>query len=214
MEGQSDSFLAIKSGVSQTISNRNSQIILISGLIGAGIASKQEKSFQAKIEGRGLIPDRLAKVGDYWGISGQFLLWGSLLKNKEQSNLFDYATNAFIANGIITYGLKFGIGKERPDRSNTRSFPSGHTSNSFLTATVAREIYGDKVGVPAYIMACVTGLSRIHDNKHFVSDVIFGAALGTAVGMGFGKSYKKDLNLKFSAIPGPNQSQIKIVWNF
>ena len=96
---------------------------------------------------------------------------------------------------MLTYGIKYVVGRERPDKSNKRSFPSGHTSNSFLTATVAQEIYGSTVGVPAYLMATLSGLSRIQDNKHYLSDVIFGATLGIAVGKGFGHVYHQNRKL-------------------
>ena len=111
--------------------------------------------------------------------------------HEKKENRLQYAVGGFIANGIITYGIKFATGRTRPDESNRRSFPSGHTSNSFLTATIANEIYGNKVGIPAYTLACITGLSRLHDNKHYASDVIFGAALGTAIGKGFGSIFRE-----------------------
>ena len=161
------------------------------------------------------MPKGLAQIGDYWGIGGQLLLWGAVLNSKEKNknqNL-EYAMNAFIANGVMTYGMKFAIGRERPDRSNKRSFPSGHTSNSFLTATIAQEVYGNKIGIPAYMLACVTGLSRIHDDKHYVSDVVFGAALGTAIGKGFGKIYQTNLKPEVSILPQTGQLQINLIWD-
>jgi len=52
-------------------------------------------------------------------------------------------------------------------------------------------LYGKNIGIPAFLMASVTGLQRIHKNKHWLSDVLAGALLGTLVGNGFGK-LKKD----------------------
>jgi membrane-associated phospholipid phosphatase len=138
---------------------------------------------------------QLAITGDYWGLTGQFLLWGAFSFSDNKNEKFQYASTAFLANGMITYGIKYIVGRERPDRSNKRSFPSGHTSNSFLTASVAQEIYGSKVGIPAYLMATLSGLSRIQDNKHYLSDVIFGATLGIAVGKGFGHVYRQNRKL-------------------
>ena len=214
INGQPISFSSVTDGWSQTISNPNSQMILLGGLIGSGLASQYDQTFQSNVQSNGLMPNGLAKVGDYWGITGQLLLWGSFLNNDEKSNQLEYAMNAFIANGIITYGLKFAVRRERPDQSNTRSFPSGHTSNSFLTATIAQEIYGSNKGVPAYALACITGLSRIHDNKHYVSDVIFGAALGMAIGKGFAQVYQNNVSGKISIHHLANQSRIQLVWHF
>ena len=42
--------------------------------------------------------------------------------------------------------------------------------------------------MPAYLLAGLTGASRIHDNKHYLSDVIFGASLGIALGRGFSQN--------------------------
>lgn len=214
MAGQSVSISSVKDGLAQTISNRNAQMILLGGLMASGLASQYDESFQSDVEANGLMPNGLASVGDYWGITGQLLLWGSFLNNDEKGNQLGYAMSAFIANGVITYGLKFGVGRERPDQSNTRSFPSGHTSNSFLTATIAQEVYGSKIGIPAYALASITGLSRIHDNKHYVSDVIFGAALGTAIGKGFGQIYQNNQHPKIGIIPLANQSRIQMTWHF
>ena len=94
------------------------------------------------------------------------------------------------------------------------SLSLNNTSNSFLTATIAQEIYGSNKGVPAYVLACITGLSRIHDNKHYVSDVIFGAALGMAIGKGFAQVYRNNVSGKISILPLANQSRIQLVWHF
>ncbi len=212
LSGQPISFSSITDGLSQTVSSRNSQMILLGGVLGSGLASQYDQSFQSDVYANGLMPNGLATVGDYWGITGQLLLWGSFLKNDDKHHQLGYALNAFAANGFITYGLKFAVGRERPDQSNTRSFPSGHTSNSFLTATIAHEIYGSKVGVPAYMLACITGLSRIHDNKHYVSDVIFGAALGTAIGKGFGSIYRNKVDTNVMIIPPSKGFRLNLTW--
>ena len=189
--GQTISSFQIKEGIKRSINDNDSKIIVIAGLIGAGIASKYDNSFQKEIESKGLMSKGLAQVGEYWGPAGSLLLWGSFIGHEKKEDRLKYAVGGFIANGIITYGIKYATRRTRPDESNMRSFPSGHTSNSFLTATIAHEIYGNKVGIPAYALAFITGLSRLHDNKHYASDVIFGAALGTSIGKGFGSIYRE-----------------------
>jgi hypothetical protein len=76
--------------------------------------------------------------------------------------------------------LKFTVQRERPDGSNNVSFPSGHSSSAFATAGVLQHHYGWKAGVPATIVAGYVATARVHDNKHYLSDVIFGAAMGIA----------------------------------
>ena len=185
--GQAISINQIKSGISYTINNNPSNLILIGGLLGSGISTKYDDKIQEVYQGK-ILGKSAAKLGDYWGIAGQFIILSRL---KLGSDEFNYATSAIIANGLCTYGIKFITGRIRPDGANRRSFPSGHTSSSFLAATIADDLYGSKIGVPAYLLAGLTGLSRIHDNKHYLSDVIFGASLGIALGKGFGNDAQK-----------------------
>jgi len=69
--------------------------------------------------------------------------------------------------------------------------PSGHTSHSFTVAAITNELYGREVGTVAYLIAGLVAVSRINDNKHFLSDVIVGAGIGTIIGRGFAKTYNK-----------------------
>jgi hypothetical protein len=78
-----------------------------------------------------------------------------------------------------TYALKFAAGRERPN-GEPRSFPSGHASATFATAMVLQEHYGWKLGVPFFAAATYTATSRISDDKHWASDVVFGAFVGMA----------------------------------
>jgi len=185
--GQAISINQIKSGISYSINNNPSNLILIGGLLGSGVSTKYDDKIQEVYQGK-ILGKSAAKLGDYWGIAGQFIILSRL---KLGSDEFNYATSAIIANGLCTYGIKFITGRIRPDGANRRSFPSGHTSSSFLAATIADDLYGSKIGVPAYLLAGLTGLSRIHDNKHYLSDVIFGASLGIALGKGFGNDAQK-----------------------
>jgi len=81
---------------------------------------------------------------------------------------------------LYVQALKFTVQRERPDGSNNVSFPSGHSASAFATAGVLQRHYGWKVGVPATIVAGYVATARVHDNKHYLSDVIFGAAMGIA----------------------------------
>lgn len=69
----------------------------------------------------------------------------------------------------------------RPDGSNDRSFPSGHTATAFMTATMLTKEYGRKspwIGIGAYTAASATGLMRMANNKHWLSDILTGAGIG------------------------------------
>jgi membrane-associated phospholipid phosphatase len=80
-----------------------------------------------------------------------------------------------------TYALKYAVDRTRPN-GDPRSFPSGHASATFATAMVLQQHYGWKVGGPVFVLAGMTGASRITVNKHWASDVVFGAFVGMASG--------------------------------
>ena len=82
----------------------------------------------------------------------------------------------------VTQIIKYSVRRTRPDGSSNSSFPSGHTSGSFATATVLHCHYGWKAGVPAFSIASYIAASRLSENKHFLSDVAFGAAIGLPLG--------------------------------
>lgn len=88
-------------------------------------------------------------------------------------------TRAQILAAAWTFPIKAAVGRTRPN-GDPRSFPSGHASASFATAMVLQDHYGWKAGVPAFGAAAYTALSRLTDNKHWASDVAFGAFLGMA----------------------------------
>lgn len=69
----------------------------------------------------------------------------------------------------------------RPDGSNNHSFPSGHTATAFMAATMMSKEYGGRspwYSVGAYSVATATGLTRMMNNKHWLSDVMVGAGIG------------------------------------
>jgi membrane-associated phospholipid phosphatase len=88
---------------------------------------------------------------------------------------------AQLVTQTLTAGIKLSVGRTRPDDTGY-SFPSGHASTSFATATVVQRHFGWKGGIPAYAMATYVAASRVQDKRHFLSDVTFGAALGIVAG--------------------------------
>lgn len=94
-------------------------------------------------------------------------------------------------NNLLTSGLKTATGRERPDGSDNRSFPSGHASQAFTRATLAcrnvDQIPGLSNGwrvtfkTSFRVIAAGTAWARVEGDKHYPSDVLFGAALGNFV---------------------------------
>ena len=89
---------------------------------------------------------------------------------------------AQILGEILFNPIKVATQRLRPDGSDHLSFPSGHATITFATATVIERHLGWRKALLAYGIASYVALSRLHDDKHWLSDVIFGAAVGTIAG--------------------------------
>tara|TARA_Y100001001_G_C7975545_1_gene297462 strand:- start:489 stop:1211 length:723 start_codon:yes stop_codon:yes gene_type:complete len=185
-------------------SNNSNQIILGTAALAALSSIRVDQKIKVYAQDRGLLPEKVSHFGDmYGGYWAHWIIWSSILgtsiSNKEKNNFsekLEFSTLAMITNGVITELMKRSFGRVRPNGGCCKSFPSGHTSHSFTVATIANELYGKEVGIAAYCLAALVATSRIHDNKHYLSDVIFGAGLGTAVGRGFALTYRDRINNK------------------
>jgi membrane-associated phospholipid phosphatase len=107
---------------------------------------------------------------------------GRATHNPKLAMLGGDLVRAQMLSQAIVQVTKFTVGRERPDASNSLSFPSGHSASAFATATVLQQHYGWKAGVPAYAFAAFVGTSRMASSKHYLSDVLVGAGVGIAVG--------------------------------
>ena len=108
---------------------------------------------------------------------------GVVAHNRAMAHFGADLVSAQAINGVITQGMKFAVRRERPGNpGGSYSFPSGHASSAFATAAVAWRHFGWKVGVPASAVGAWVGASRVQLKRHFMSDVVFGAAVGTAAG--------------------------------
>ena len=87
---------------------------------------------------------------------------------------------AQVVSQVMVQSLKYIVRRDRPDHSNNKSFPSGHSASAFATATVLQRYYGWKVGVPAYAVGSYVALARMSWNRHHASDVVMGAGFGIA----------------------------------
>lgn len=128
---------------------------------------------------------------------GLFYLYGNLNEDPKARRAALLSLESVLVSGAFTLGLKLATQRPRPDSGETSTtwngpgikntdpaFPSAHTQTAFAVAAVLAEEYGGNPYLPpaAYGLAALTGLSRIYDNKHWASDVFFGAAIGYFVG--------------------------------
>lgn len=109
-----------------------------------------------------------------------------------------------IITAVMTGITKVSTGRRRPDGSGNRftsSFPSGHASGAFAMASTVDVMYGHRIGIPLYAFAGFVGFSRLSDNEHFLSDVLFGAVLGTVVGRGVARFHQRRDDTGLSILP-------------
>jgi membrane-associated phospholipid phosphatase len=101
---------------------------------------------------------------------------------------------------VFTIGLKQATRRTRPAGSGL-SFPSGHTTMAFASATVLQRHFGWKAGIPAYAVASYVAASRVQTQRHYLSDVAFGAALGIVAGRTVPVGHGRQLMLTPMALP-------------
>jgi hypothetical protein len=118
-----------------------------------------------------------------FGLAGATYLVGEFSKNSRIRTTGETALESLALTGLTTILLKVSTQRERPDGSNNLSFPSLHAAGSFAVAASLHEGYGFRVSVPAFLTAGFISLARVQEQKHFLSDTLFGAALGTVIGL-------------------------------
>lgn len=108
--------------------------------------------------------------------------FGALSRNQEIRQTGTAMMKGLLIDAVLVASLKSAVGRSRPDGSDTRSFPSGHTSGAFTISTILARRHGLKAAIPAFGLATFTAIARMEDKRHYLSDVVAGAALGVAIG--------------------------------
>ena len=151
--------------------------------IASGITyNPYSKQIQSKI----VAPGKLTQLDDFTQYGPAILQIGANIAGFKGTNeAFDQAGIFFLGTGIYAIsvqGLKFSIKEKRPDGLE-KTFPSGHTATAFFGATVLAHEYRDthpELVIAGYTLATATGALRIANNKHWVTDVLMGSAIGIA----------------------------------
>ena len=164
-------------------------VIIQSVLIGYGIIGINNnalKRFNYDIQERlkGEINNNI-KIDNISQFVPSFSVYGlNALGIKGKNNFKDRTIilgTASLIMGSTVNGMKKSTAIERPDGSNKFSFPSGSTAIAFMGAEFLYQEYKDVsiwYGISGYLVATGTGFLRMHNNKHWFTDVIAGAGIG------------------------------------
>ena len=133
-----------------------------------------------------LLTDFKTGIDDYLQFFGPVVVVGLKMGGVEgrsdwprlmSSSLMSYAIMAGLVNGI-----KYTAKEMRPDGSTANSWPSGHTATAFVGASILHKEYGltrsPWYSVAGYGVAMATGVMRVLNNRHWISDVMSGAGIG------------------------------------
>ena len=121
-----------------------------------------------------------ASVG-LWAVGRYILPHEGESKTNKVSHLGFDLLRAQIVSQALVHGIKYTGQRDRPT-GECCAFPSGHATSAFAAASVLERHFGYRGSWPALLAASYVGASRLVENRHWLSDVVFGAALGEAVG--------------------------------
>ncbi|MCX2682089.1 phosphatase PAP2 family protein [Galbibacter sp. EGI 63066] len=154
------------------------------GVVGLTSSTLKDINTSAKNDFRGY-DDRKLNIDDFSQYSPFLSVYalnamGIQGKNNFKDRTIVLATAYIIMGGSVNI-LKKTTNVTRPDGSSTNSFPSGHTATAFMGAEFLYQEYKDVsvwYGITGYVVAAGTGLFRIYNEKHWLTDVATGAGIG------------------------------------
>ena len=168
----------------------DSAVVLgVGGLLSA-VASHNDEEFTYKasaggtddiFKGGGVLGDGFTQGGIAVGVYAV----GRLAKRSKMAHVGADLMRAQLLTGVLTHSLKLIARRHRPagdfeSTTKTYSFPSGHAAASWTSATVIWRHFGWRAGLPASALAAFAAASRLPQHEHYLSDVLFGSALGIA----------------------------------
>ena len=158
----------------------------------AGIIAKNEKQAFRQNDGTKhvLLTDFKTHIDDYSQFFGPVMTVGLKLAGVEgRSDWGRFMVSTAMSYGIMAgfvNGIKYTAKEMRPDGSTANSWPSGHTATAFVGATILHKEYGltrsPWYSVAGYSVATATGVMRVLNNRHWISDVLSGAGIGIMSG--------------------------------
>ena len=154
--------------------------LILAGVLGRG---ERHRVYYLHKE---FVPEFKSSVDDYVQFAPFALATGlQVMGVRGKSSAVRYLASSAMSFAImaaIVNTIKFTVNQMRPDNSTRNSFPSGHTATAFVAATILHKEYGLTVSpwysFAGYGLATATGVMRMLNNRHWMSDVFCGAGIG------------------------------------
>jgi len=124
----------------------------------------------------------LGELGTLLGSASVVYAVGRIKDQPKVSHLGMDLIEALAMSEALTQTLKYTTRRERPDGSGKTSFPSGHAADTFAFATALERHLNWKYSIPAYVFSSYVAISRLPANRHWLSDAVFGSAVGIIAG--------------------------------
>lgn len=170
------------------LSEDNVPFLLVGTIVTAYQWGAEDPKSSLRDDLQGLNIQPLFDFGNFYGegwVEGGTALssWvlGSLVEDPKLARFGRDVGESILISTVLVAGLKVAINRERPN-GDDYSFPSGHSIMSFCVAPVVTKYWGWGAGAGAYALGIWAGLSRVEDNRHYLSDVLAGATLGILIG--------------------------------
>ena len=160
--------------------------VFLAGVIAKGEKKYFAQQYQNEHANTRLITNFKSSIDDYSQYFGPAMTLGLKIGGVEgRSDWGRFLASAAMSYGIMAAfvnGIKYTAKEMRPDGSQANSWPSGHTATSFVGATILHKEYGltrsPWYSIAGYGVATATGVMRVLNNRHWVSDVLSGAGIG------------------------------------
>ena len=170
--------------VADKLTDKTSLSLWVAGALASYQFQYRDNEFRDQWKDHQQMSTHNADIGNFLGsgIGSAAVLVGQYYWDDNKEHWQSHLRALGWATLTVTF-LKYSFGKQRPGNKDAYvSFPSGHTSTAFATATSLSYVYGWQAAWIAYPIAAMVGASRMADDMHWISDVVGGAFLGVIVG--------------------------------
>jgi membrane-associated phospholipid phosphatase len=144
----------------------------------------------------------LGELGTLLGSATAVYAVGRIKDEPRVSHVGMDLIQALAVSEALTQTLKYTVRRERPDLSSKNSFPSGHAADTFAFATALERHLSWRYYLPAYAFSSYVALSRLPANRHWLSDAVFGSAVGIIAGRTVTRQETLKYPVAVSYVPG------------